>query len=295
MAECLIGRARFAFQDKAEDTALLVQAEQDARDGQELLAGLPAAEARQMHEQANALFWLIERVIVGREGDLGRREELLLRVREELWRSYEKRLTLAREGKSGQPADRSVEPVPEDGLGAERAFYNLAGVNIQLAKTHRALAGPADDVSACQAELLDKVRADLAEAARVYAVTRALRERRYGGRPHPHLASCVHGQALVAYFQAGLLGDTGQLADVFGFETMAMEQRLKVAGSLTGLGNPAAFGDSDVGKSVDFWVKMFVPGVAARYPDPDQAQAKVTAIFQAAVREWFGARPTTTG
>lgn len=295
VAECLIGRARLVFQRK-RDPAELVRARQQTEDGQQLLANLAKPEARQMREQGNALFWLIEQVIAGQEKDLHAREELLLRVREELWRSYEKRLALVRDGKPPpSAADRLAGPVAGDGLGAERAYYNLAGVNIQLAKTHRTLAGPKDDLSACRPELLQEVQADLDEAARVYAVTRALREQRYGGRPHPHLASCVHGQALVAYFRASLLRDTGQLADVFGFEGVAMEQRLRVAGSLTGLDNEAVFRDTDVSKSVDFWIKMFVPGVAARYADPGKALAKVTEIFGAAVDEWFGVQPPAAG
>jgi len=296
VAECLIGRARLVFQRKPRDTALLVKARQDTEDAQELLAEMSEPDERQMREQANALSWLIEQVIAGREEDARKRQELLLRTREELWRSYEKRLALAREGGPGHlAADRSTQPAPTDGLGAERAYYNLAGVDIQLARTHRELAGPAGDVSACQAELLDQVRADLAEAARVYAVTRALRERRYGGRPHPHLASCLHGQALIAYFQAALLGETGQLADAFEFESIAMEQRLKVAGSLNGPGNPAAFRDTDVRKSADFMMKMSVSSIAVRYADPDEALENVTRIFRDAVGEWFDALQAITG
>jgi len=294
-AECLIGRARLVFQRKPSNTALLVKARQDTEDGQELLAGMSEPDARQMREQANALSWLIEQVIAEREKDARKREKLLLRTREELWQSYEKRLALAREGEPDQlAADRSTEPVPTDGLGAERAYYNLAGVNIQLAKTHRELAGLAGDISACQDELLGQVRADLTEAARVYEVTRALRERRYGGRPHPHLASCLHGQALVAYYRADLLHETGQLENVFDFEGMAMEQRLKVAGSLNGPGNPAAFRDTDVRKSADFMMKLSVSGIAVRYDDPAEAVENVKRIFREAVGEWFGATQVAT-
>ncbi len=164
----------------------------------------------------------------------------------------------------------------------------LAGVNIQLAKVHRELAGPAGDVSACQDELLVQVRADLAEAARVYAVTRTLRERRYGGRPHPHLASCVHGQALVAYFRADLVRETGQLADAFVYEGIAMEQRLRIAGSLTGPANPAVFRDTDVAKSVDFLTKLSVPGIALRSDDPGEGRENLTKVAGEAVKEWFG-------
>jgi len=295
VAECMIGRARLVFQRKPPDTALLAKARRDTEDAQELLTGMSEPDARQMREQANALSWLIEQVIAQREKDARKREALLLRAREELWQSYEKRLALARDRQPGQAADRKTRPLPADGLGAERAYYNLAGVNIQLAKTRVELAGDCAEGAAREDEAFDQARADLAEAAEVYAAVRALRERRYGGRPHPHLASCLHGQALVAYFRAALLRETGQLANAFDFEGVAMEQRLKVAGSLSGPGGPAALGDTDVRKSADFMMKMSVSGIAARYTDPDEAQENVTRIFNDAFGEWFGAPRRATG
>ena len=105
---------------------------------------------------------------------------------------------------------------------------------------------------------LAEVAEDLDQAARVYEVVRELRERRYAGRAHPHLAACVQGQALVAYFRATLLGDVGQFPAAFGFAATALEQRRKVAGGLAGF-EVRVLRDNDVNKSIEFMFNCPTP------------------------------------
>jgi hypothetical protein len=164
VAEGLIGQARLVFQDKKSPSAALEAARDQVERARQLLAPLPEGDARQMHEQGNALSWLIARVLAGRESDLRKRVILLTEIRENLWLSYEARLRLVRESGVVQ-VGRETPPELEDGLGAERAYYNLAGVNIELAKVHHALSG----TEGCdqRSGWLTEVSRDLEEAAGV--------------------------------------------------------------------------------------------------------------------------------
>ncbi len=265
VAEGLIGLARPVFQDKKSSNAALEAARAQVEQARQLLAPLPEDDARQMREQGNALSWLIARVLAGREGDPRKRAAQLTEIRENLWLSYGERLRLAR--KSGDPqVSRETPPEPGDGLGAERAYYNLAGVNVELAKAHHALAGAAAPEK--RRDWLAAVDEDLRQAAVVYERVRLLRELRYKGRAHPHLAACVQGQASVDYFSAVLLGRMGRLPAAFAFAAEAMEQRRKVASGFAGLDEPAVLRDGDVRKSYEFMMKVTVAGVLAGNGEP---------------------------
>ncbi len=288
VAESLIGQARVVFQDKQSSNDQLVEARALVEQGRQLLAPLPEDDAQQMREQGNALSWLIAQVMAARERDPRKREALLAEVRENLWLSYEERLRLVR-GPDAADVSRRTQPEPSDKLGAERAYYNLAGVNIQLAKTHYELAHASDSGAPLTAsdqhgKWLAEAGVDLAEAAGVYERVRALREQRYAGRPHPHLASCVHGQAVVAYFTAVLLGQTGKLAEAFAYAAEAMEQRRKIASGFAGLGDPAVLDDGDVRKSHEFMMKVTIAGVYAASGEPGAGAGAVMGV----VREAFG-------
>jgi len=276
VAESQIGQARVVYQtDSATNTELLA-ARAMVQTARRTLESLTDLDSRQLHEQGNALAWLITQRVAGREKDPTLREASLTEVRENLWLSYERRRSMIRPGPA---AAGRTPPEPEDKLGSERAYFNLAGVNIQLAKVHHELAknaGGADTSSGQAAE-------DLQQAADVYAAVRALRERRYNGRAHPHLAACVHGQALVAYFRAVLLGETGQLADALRFAAEAMEQRRKVT---AGLGSDAVLRDPDMRKSVDFMLKASLVATLAREDQPDKGMDAARSVRDEAFAEW---------
>jgi hypothetical protein len=282
VAEALIGQARPVFQDKKSSNAALEAARAQVERARQLLAPLPEDDARQMREQGNALSWLIARVLAGREGDLRKRVAQLTEIRENLWLSYEERLRLVRKSDAAQ-VSRDTPPESGDGLGAERAYYNLAGVNIELAKVHYALVGTPD--SGKRVDWLAAVARDLAEAADVYERVRALRERRYKGRAHPHLAACVQGQASVDYFSAVLLGLTQRLPTAFAFAAEAMEQRRKVASGFASEDESAVLRDGDVRKSYEFMMKVTVAGVLAGNGEPGAGTSTAMGVLSEALGE----------
>lgn len=69
-----------------------------------------------------------------------------------------------------------------------RSTYNLAGIRIDIAQRK-----PSDAI-----DLLDRADA-------IYDDVGRQREQLYGRRLHPHVASCVHGRAIVRYYQALLV------------------------------------------------------------------------------------------
>jgi hypothetical protein len=279
LAESQIGQARVVYQTAPATNEELIAARAMVQDARRTLEPLTDLESRQLREQGNALAWLITQRVAGRERDPALRGASLTEVRENLWQSYERRRRMFRP-KHNAPA--RTPPEPEDKLGSERAYYNLAGVNIQLAKVHHELAtkaGAADTIPG-------QVAVDLRQAAEVYAAARTLRERRYNGRAHPHLAACVHGQALVAYFRAVLLGETGQLADAFRFAAEAMEQRRKVASGLAGPDSAAVLRDPDMRKSVDFMLKASMVAILGRDDQSDRGMDAVRSLREEALAEW---------
>jgi len=282
VAEGLIGQARPVFQNKKSSNAALEAARAQVERARQLLSQLSEDDARQMREQGNALSWLIARVLAGREGDPLKRVALLTEIRENLWLSYEERLRLVRKSDAAQ-VSRETPPEPRDGLGAERAYYNLAGVNIELAKVHHALADTGDPEK--RGDWLAEVGRDLHEAAEVYERVRVLRERRYKGRAHPHLAACVQGQASVDYFYAELLGWKERLPAAFAFAAEAMEQRRKVASGFAGADESAVLRDGDVRKSYEFVTKVALAGVLAGNGDPEAGIRAAMDVLDEAFRE----------
>jgi hypothetical protein len=286
VAECLIGQARIVFQNRGrhsdDDRAAARARVEQARS---LLVSLSHKEALQLREQGNALSWLLAQQIASNIADPRAREQALGEVRENLWLSYETRLRIMRG--SGREIGRTDLPEPRDGLGPERAFYNLAGVNIQLAKTHRRLAVRQAEGSAARGDLQQKVARDLNEAARVYETVRILRELRYRGRPHPHLAACVQGQAYVPYFRAVLLEEGGYLVDAFRFAAEAFEQRRAIAEGLTGLRDPAILADGDVIKALDFMLKVTVAGICSRSANAAGSWITLNGLLGDALKEIY--------
>lgn len=288
VAESMIGQARVIYQTGPAANEQLVDARDVAGEARRLLEPLTGREPRQLSEQGNALVWLITQRLADREADPAQRAVALAEVRSNLWLSYEERRRIHRPDHAFAPGS---DPGPDDGLGSERAFFNLAGVNIQLAKTHHKLAEASSSPTAERDALRAEAAADLDQAARIYEVVRALREQRYAGRAHPHLASCIHGQALVAYFRAALLGQPGQLGAAFGFASVALDQRRKVAGGLIGPEAPEVLHDNDVGKSVEFTLKLCTAAIAERSGEPAAAAAVMHRVLDEVADEYDGPIP----
>lgn len=291
VAESKIGLARVIFQDGRSTDAGLEAARDMAREAQSLLASLAHKEARQLREQGNALSWLIAQKLAAGEPDLAVREARLSEARDNLWSSFAQRLRIARELGDDEPVGDDAIPVLDDELGPERAFYNLAGVTIQLAKTRHQLAALTAGGSGRKLQIGDDrlrpAEESLREAERVYDVVRELREQRYGGRPHPHLAACLHGLAITGYYRAALLGQAGELADAERNAAAALDQRLRIAGSLVGPGTSAALRDPDVGKSVDLVLKIMTASVLTRFGDLVSGSDAVVKVLREAIGEWM--------
>jgi hypothetical protein len=271
-AECLMGVARAAYQTSKDPAKLRVAREQADR-AAVLLQPLIDRDSRQMSEQANALGLLIRQKLVESEktGDrLGR----YLEIRDGLWASYEARRALAREPETEHPDPRSP-PAPEDGLGAERAFYNLAGVNLQVAKAAHAL-DPADRA----------VADSLAEAERVYDAVRQLRQHRYEGRPHPHLAACVHGLAILTYYRSIFDLPGADPVSSIQLAGEALVQRSAVVVGLQG-DRSAVVHDGDVRKSVEFLIKAtVVADIVGEDGAGGDGRAHAIRVLQEAVEEY---------
>ena len=291
VAESLIGVARVTYQNGGASVPELEGARAQTERARELLAASRDTQSRQLREQGNALTWLIEQRLTGHEADLDRRESRYAEVYRNLWLSFAERLRLARGLADDAPVDSDAAPRPDDGLGPERAFFNLAGAAIQLAKTHHRLARRAAEEAgrplAADDELLRRTAGDLDRAERVYQTVRELREHRYGGRPHPHLAACLNGLAIAGHYRAALLDQVGALAAAVGHGAAALDQRLRIAGSLTGPDARATLRDSDVRKSADLLLKVMNDAVLARFPDPDKGTAAVAKAIGEATDEWL--------
>jgi hypothetical protein len=117
---------------------------------------------------------------------------------------------------------------------------------------------------------------------------RRLREGRYGGQPHPHLAACVNGEAFVAYYRAVLLGRHGELTDSLSLAAEAMRQRQTVASGLAGPGNPAVLRDADVRKSEEFMLKLTIAMLFAASARPAAGADHVMRMAGEAIRESLG-------
>lgn len=249
-AESLVGRARIVSQNNKSTAPELEQAQDWVRRARELLAQVDGFEALQLREQANALHWLIRRRLLTRaKGD--RLVEDLAEVLRELELSLERRLRLA-----GRPSDRPLDPpypTFADGIGPERAYYNLAGTYIQLAKARFERAAGAPD---------DEVDRALDAAEVVYQRVADLRRRRYRSRVHPHHAACVHGQAIVEYHRMAMLGRADRVPAACRLVAEGLAARWEVAGWTPGISPGQVARDGDVGKSFDLLGKISVAALS---------------------------------
>ncbi|MGC4111663.1 MAG: hypothetical protein QM747_14840 [Nocardioides sp.] len=259
-----MGFARPVYQRASADATELTRAREDARNASALFAQIgDHAETAQMSAQADALALLIEQRLVALEKAPEKRLQRYVEVRAGLEQSYLVRLALAR-----QSSELSVLQPPEsaDGLGAERAYYNLAGVNLQIAKTAWAL-----DHSD------PRVHSALSEATAVYETVRQLRLERYRSRPHPHLAACIHGLAIVMYFRALYGFGAGEQVDAVLKAQEGLWQRMTVAKGLSGDPRSVAR-DNDVGKSVELLVKICLLALVDNKPAGDVVAARAHAM-----------------
>jgi hypothetical protein len=263
VAEARIGLARIAFQESRYDLKKLREAQATIQPAGELLAKVAGTDARQLQEQGNALYWLIERRIADKEKDPRHKFDLLSRIGEELWRSYEQRLRIIR----GEGADVSRQAAPrlEEGLGPERAYYNLAGFNVALAKARFDSAAPWWPTASLEqrSDLLDEVAHDLDAASKVYREVAELRARRYRNFPHPHHAACIHGNAIVAYHQAALLNRPEYLVDAAHWVAAGLRERWQVAFYSPDVPDERIISNDDVVKSLELLVKISVAGSMA--------------------------------
>lgn len=263
VAEARIGLARIVSQNSKSSDANLQEAQEGLKAVGALLADVPGADARQLAEQGNALHWLMERKLAGKEKDPARRLARLTEVGERLWESYERRLRIIRGDGTNV---RREAPRLEDGIGPERAYYNLAGFYLGLAKARFDEATAswwAQGTQEQQARLLAEVEHDLNEAARIYDQVGSLRERRYLGFPHPHHASCVHGLGIIDYHRAALLHRPEHLRDAVRWVQMGLQERWRVASFVPDLPEERIIGDNDVTKSMELLLKISVAGAMA--------------------------------
>ncbi len=207
------------------------------------------------------MYWLIERKLAGKEKDPELRLSRLSRVGDELRRSYKQRLRIIR----GVSADVSKPLRLEDGIGPERAYYNLAGFYLGLAKARYDNAKPWWPTASPEkrGELLAEVEKELAAASDVYREVGDIRARRYMGMAHPHHAACIHGNALVALHRAVLLNRPEYIVDALRWVAAAVQERWQVASFSPNVADDQIISNGDVRKSVNFSLKISVAGMLA--------------------------------
>jgi hypothetical protein len=297
VAEASIGLARIAYQARGFDRDSLLAAQGLVGPARQHLNDVEGIDARLLDEQGNALYWLIERKIAGKEKDSGRRLSRLSQVEDELWKSYEQRLRTVR----GPDAVVTREPpLFEEGLGPERAYYNLAGVHLELAKARYDSAKTwwAAAHRERREWLLAEVGADLDSASMVYEKVADLRARRYMNRPHPHHAACIHGHAIVAYHRAALLNKPEYLVDATRWLATALRERWQVAFFSPDTRDELIFANDDVRKSVDLLGKVAAAGsVAAEGTVGDQVSNALRPVSEALAElmNWNSYHSATTG
>lgn len=275
-AEALVGQSRITYQNDKSDGDQLVAAQEGVQQARQLLESVSGSDARQLHEQANALHWLIRRKLLTKtEND--QLVEDLAEVLRELELSLERRLRLA-----GRPEDRPlIPPYPTfaDGLGPERAYYNLAGTYVQLAKARfeRAAGVPDDDVTSAL---------DTAEA--VYRRVADLRRRRYRSRFHPHHAACVHGRAIVEYHRMAMLGQTDRVSEACRLVAASLEARWEVASWTPGITPERVARDGDVGKSFELLGKIAIAALSMAGGPPSRWIREPIAHLAGALGELAG-------
>src|SRR5260370_40328893 len=114
-----MGVGGVARQDNKSTPADLEAVQSRIRLARELLAPLRTTEARQLREQGNAPFWLIEQKLTAREEDLNRKEARDAEVYDNLWSSFAERLRIARHDDSALISQATVHGVGR-GLSPER-------------------------------------------------------------------------------------------------------------------------------------------------------------------------------
>lgn len=170
-ADCLLGRARTINQHHKKDQQLLEEAigwSREARD-LKLACGLEGPAYR-----ALAMEGLLMRPLANFSVPGKTRKELLDGAQEVLEEADDHRQRLP---------DEEVPPAEK-----ARSRYNLAGVRIPKAQESPARA----------AEHLEI-------AERIYSEVATWRAEIYGRMVHPHIAACINGLAIVAYYRAILL------------------------------------------------------------------------------------------
>lgn len=170
-ADCLLGRARTVNQHHKKDQALLEKAIGWAREARELKL---ADGAEGPAYRALAMEGLLRRPLANFSVAGKTRKELLDEAQEILEEADDRRQALP---------DEEV-PLAEKA----RSTYNLAGVRIPKAQESPARAGE-------HLEIAERIYSEVAERRGLI----------YGRMVHPHIAACINGLALVAYYRAMLL------------------------------------------------------------------------------------------
>jgi hypothetical protein len=134
---------------------------------------------------------------------------------------------------------------PSEAAELARALFNVAGPYITLAQLEPWAA-----------------REHLDQALAVYQDVQRRRTALYGNYPHPHIAACISGQALVAYYRAELVEvgyDARQraLREATEFELTALRDRFELEGPN---------GGSDTGKSSRLLTKIAYARFALNQP-----------------------------
>lgn len=269
-AETAIGLARVAYQSAGRSPGAAKTVEDKSSAAQAVLVGRTDERSRWLIERAKAFPLLMERRGLRKlTGEA--RQASSLQVIEKLWLSYEQRLRIAYGLPDGAPVERRP-PTAELGSDVDRAYYNLSGAYVSLSQTY-----PTGS---------RKLEECLEDADRIYTDCRQLREERYGGRAHPHVAACINGQAIVAYYQALRLPQPGRAADAVRLAHLALTQRQEVASGLAGGDEAATFGDVDARKSTVLLAKAAYLALILGYPDPSDGENAARDEFKEAIKEF---------
>lgn len=202
-ADCLLGRARTINQHHKKEQELLEEAIDWAREARKLKL---AAGAEAPAYRALAMEGLLRRPLANFPVPGRTRKQLLDEAQEILEEADDHRQSLS---------DEEVPPAEK-----ARSRYNLAGVRIPKAQESPARA----------AEHLEI-------AERIYSEVAEWRNQIYGRMVHPHIAACVNGLALVAYYRAMLLPAedaqrTAWLRKATEYANEALKQREVLDGSV---------------------------------------------------------------
>jgi hypothetical protein len=271
-AETLIGQARIIFQGSSGRSAAVAEVDEKTTAARQVLADLTDERARRLSERANALSLLMRRTAIERNPDRDIRRAQLPEIIEGLWVSYEQRVRIAQELPDSAPVERQA-PLAEWGLDPDRAYFNLAGAYLALARTYEPDS--------------DGLRMNLERAGAIYTDCRRLREQRYEGRPHPYLAACVNGEGLIAYYQGLMLSDQRRrLVDAIRHASTALAQRQEIASGLAGGDQAAILGEVDVRKSATLVMKATVAATMAGYRDRSDGTKAVREACEQAVEEF---------